>query len=116
MRAAHVSGHALAPVQHLHHMGCHAQLQHLPKHGLGGVVAVTLKLDVAVCMHPYGFEEGPLPGLAFEQRVDTFWLYPFGELCKSVGIGSQPRLQPVYEASTAGNRFRRGFLSSLAFC
>jgi hypothetical protein len=66
--ATHVAGHALAPVQHLHHMGCHAQLQHLPNQGVGGAVAVALKLDMTIYMHPYGLKDGPLPGLGGQRH------------------------------------------------
>jgi hypothetical protein len=55
--AAPVAGHALAPVQHLYHMSRHAQLQHLPNQGVGGAVAMALKLDMTIYMHPHGLKD-----------------------------------------------------------
>ncbi len=63
-----MTGHTLASVQHLHHMGRDSQLQHLLDQGVGNTVTVALELDVAVHMHPHALEDGPLPGLGGQRH------------------------------------------------
>ena len=53
VRAAYVTGHAVASVQDLDRVGTDAQLQRQTHQGMGDAVAVAFKLDVAVDMHTH---------------------------------------------------------------